>query len=111
LATALAGGSGPDLMMVRAYGGLENVAAPGYLEPLSTETVPALADFAPAALQAESMSSDGQIYAVPFASQTQLVIYNKAIFDEHGISEPQTWDELIAASQKLKDAGIMPFAN
>src|SRR5690606_12340198 len=40
LATALAGGTGPDLMMVRAYGGLETIAAPGYLEPISTETVP-----------------------------------------------------------------------
>jgi raffinose/stachyose/melibiose transport system substrate-binding protein len=111
LATALAGGTGPDLMMVRAYGGLETIAAPGYLEPISTETVPALADFAPSALAAETMRSDGKIYAVPFASQTQLVIYNKKIFDEQGISEPQTWDELIAAAEKLKAAGIIPIAN
>jgi hypothetical protein len=34
-------------MMVRAYGGLENVATAGYLEPLTVETMPALADFAP----------------------------------------------------------------
>jgi raffinose/stachyose/melibiose transport system substrate-binding protein len=111
LSTALAGGTGPDVMMVRAYGGLENVASAGYLEPLSTETVPALADFNPAAIAAETMRSDGQIYAVPFASQTQFVIYNKAIFDANGIAEPQTWDELIAASQTLKDAGVIPFAN
>ena len=50
LSTALAGGTGPDLAMVRAYGGLENVASAGYLEPLSTETVPALADFSAASL-------------------------------------------------------------
>lgn len=111
LSTALAGGTGPDLMMVRAYGGMENVASAGYLEPLSTETIPALADFAPTALAAETMRSDQKLYAVPFASQTQLVIYNKGIFDANGITEPQTWDELIAASKKLKDAGIMPFAN
>jgi len=111
LSTALAGGTGPDLMMVRAYGGMENVASAGYLEPLSVETIPALADFAPSALAAETMRSDQKLYAVPFASQTQLVIYNKGIFDANGITEPQTWDELIAASQKLKDAGIMPFAN
>lgn len=111
LSTALAGGTGPDVMMVRAYGGLENVASAGYLEPLSTDNVPALADFAKPALTAESMRSDGKIYAVPFASQTQLVIYNKAIFDANGIAEPQTWDELIAASEKLKAAGVIPFAN
>src|SRR5687767_10751353 len=80
LATALAGGTGPDLMMVRAYGGMESIASAGYLEPLSTETVPALADFAPAAIAAETMRSDSQIYGVPFASQTQLVIYNKGLF-------------------------------
>lgn len=111
LSTALAGGTGPDVMMVRAYGGLENVAVAGYLEPLSTDSVPALADFAEPALAAESVRADGTIYAVPFASQTQLVIYNKAIFDANGIAEPQTWDELVAASQTLKDAGVIPFAN
>lgn len=111
LSTALAGGTGPDLMMVRAYGGLENVATAGYLEPLSAENVPALADFAPTALAAETVRADQKIYAVPFASQTQLVIYNKKIFDDNGLAEPQTWDELMALSQKLKDAGIIPFGN
>lgn len=111
LSTALAGGTGPDVMMVRAYGGLENVASAGYLEPLSTQTVPALAGFAAPALAAESMRADGVIYAVPFASQTQLVIYNKAIFDANGIAEPQSWDELLAVGKKLKDAGVIPFAN
>ncbi|MDF2798094.1 MAG: extracellular solute-binding protein [Devosia sp.] len=111
LATALAGGSGPDLMMVRAYGGLESIAVPGYLEPLTTETVPALADYTPEALAAETVRADGKVYAVPFASQTQLVIYNKKIFDDAGLSEPQTWDEFMALSQKLKDSGIIPIAN
>lgn len=111
LSTALAGGTGPDVMMVRAYGGLENVAAAGYLEPLSTENVPALADFAEPALAAESMRSDGVVYAVPFASQTQLIVYNKALFDANGLEEPQTWADLEALSQTLKDAGIIPFAN
>ncbi|KKB07093.1 sugar ABC transporter substrate-binding protein [Devosia geojensis] len=111
LSTALAGGTGPDLMMVRAYGGLENVASAGYLMPLDTQKVPALADFAPTALAAETMRSDETIYAVPFASQTQLVIYNKTVFDDLGLEEPQTWDELVALSQAIQEAGIMPFAN
>ncbi|WDR04388.1 extracellular solute-binding protein [Devosia algicola] len=111
LSTALAGGTGPDLMMVRAYGGLENVASAGYLMPISAENVPALADFAPAAVEAETMRSDGKIYAVPFASQTMLVIYNKKMFADLGLEEPKTWDEFIALSQKIKDSGVMPFAN
>src|SRR5690606_21811120 len=111
LSTALAGGTGPDVMMARAYGGLENVASAGYLEPLAADTVPALADFSDASVAAGSMGADGQGYAVPFASQTQFVIYNKAIFDANGIEEPQSWADLEALSQKLKDAGVIPFAN
>lgn len=111
LSTALAGGTGPDVMMVRAYGGLENVAAAGYLEALSADNVPELADFSAPSLAAETLRADGKVYAVPFASQTQLVIYNKAIFDANGLEEPQSWDELVAVSQKLKDAGVIPFAN
>ncbi|MFD2647674.1 extracellular solute-binding protein [Devosia albogilva] len=111
LSTALAGGTGPDVMMVRAYGGLENVAAAGYLEPLSPENVPALAEFSAPSLAAESMRSDGTVYAVPFASQTQLVIYNTEIFEANGLEEPETWEDLVALSQTLKDAGVIPFAN
>ncbi|WP_105415340.1 extracellular solute-binding protein [Neorhizobium sp. T25_27] len=111
LSTALAGGSGPDLMFARAYGGLENVANAGYLLPLDKTNVPALEKFAPAAVAAETARSSKITYAVPFASQTMLVIYNKDIFDKNGLKEPETFDELVKASEKLKAAGIMPFGN
>jgi raffinose/stachyose/melibiose transport system substrate-binding protein len=111
LSTALAAGKGPDVIQVRAYGNLETVAKPGYLLALDETNVPELKGFPASALKAESMRSDGKVYAVPFASQTMLVLYNKDLFDKHGIAEPQTWDELLAASKKLKDAGLSPFAN
>jgi len=111
LSTALAGGTGPDLMMVRAYGGMETLSGAGYLLPLDAEKIPALADFSPESLAAETQRSDKIIYAVPFASQTQFVIYNKALFAANGVEEPQTWAEFIAACETLKAAGIMPFAN
>ncbi|GHA34772.1 sugar ABC transporter substrate-binding protein [Devosia pacifica] len=111
LSTALAGGTGPDLMMVRAYGGLENVASAGYLMPLDEEKIPALAEFPDSALAAETMRSDETLYAVPFASQTMLVIYNQQIFDDLGIEEPETWEELLEISQTIEEAGMMPFAN
>lgn len=111
LSTALSGGTGPDLMMVRAYGGLEQVASGDYLMPLSEEDIPALADFPESALAAETMRSDDTLYAVPFASQTMMVIYNKEIFDQLGLEEPQTWDELVEVSQAIEDAGMFAFAN
>jgi raffinose/stachyose/melibiose transport system substrate-binding protein len=109
--TALAAGTGPDVMMVRAYGAFEAVAGAGYLMPLSTDDIPALADFPKSALTAETLRSDGKIYAVPFASQTMLVIYNKDIFEKLGLAIPQTSDELLAEAQKIKDSGTFAFAN
>jgi raffinose/stachyose/melibiose transport system substrate-binding protein len=112
LSTALTGGTGPDVMMVRPYGGLETISNGGFLLPLDATNVPALADFPAAALASETSRTDGKTYAVPFASQTMLVIYNKDLFTQAGITEePQTWDELLAAAEKLKAAGLMPFAN
>lgn len=111
LATALAGGKGPDLMMTRTYGGIENLAGAKYLMPLDDKKIPALAAISPEALASETMRSDKTLYAVPAASQTLMVIYNQDIFAKNGISEPTTWDEFIAACEKLKAAGVMPFAN
>ncbi len=102
LSTALAGGKGPDLMMTRTYGGIES---------LDDKKVPAIKGFSEPALASSTMRSDKTLYAVPAASQTMLVIYNTEIFQKNGISEPRSWDELIAACETLKAAGIMPFAN
>jgi raffinose/stachyose/melibiose transport system substrate-binding protein len=111
LSTALAAENGPDLMMVRAYGAFETVAKAGYLMPITSADVPGLADLPAAALAAETLRSDGQVYAVPFASQTMLVIYNKGIYDELGLSEPATWEEFMANAAAIQDSGKFAFAN
>ncbi len=111
LSTALAGESGPDSMMVRAYGSFEAVAAGGYLMPLDSEMIPDLASFPEAALKAETLRADGQLYAVPFAAQTMFVLYNERMFDELGLSAPTTWDEMEAAAKTLIDNGYYAFAN
>jgi raffinose/stachyose/melibiose transport system substrate-binding protein len=111
LSTALAAGEGPDLMMVRAHGAFETVASGGYLMALDNTNVPGLDALPAPALAAETLRADGKVYAVPFASQTMLVIYNKGLFDQHGIAEPSTWAELEAACDTLKAAGLFCFAN
>lgn len=111
LSTALAAGRGPDVIQARAYGNLETIAAPGYLLALDKQTVPELANFPESALAAETLRSDGKVYAVPFATQTMLVIYNKKIFADAGVKPPQTWDELMALSAALKAKNVTPFAN
>ncbi len=111
LSTALAGGKGPDIVHVRAYGNLETFAKAHYLLPLDKAQVPELGNFGPQALAAETLRADGQVYAVPFAQQTMLILCNKALFAKAGLTPPATWDELIADAKAFKAKGILPFAN
>lgn len=58
-----------------------------------------------------SNSFDGKIFQLPTNTQTiPNIYYSKAAFAQAGIAEtPKTWDELLAAAEKLKAAGITPF--
>lgn len=53
---------------------------------------------------------NGKSWAPPVGAQLiPLVFYNKAIFEEVGVKVPTTWDEFLAVSQALKDAGYAPM--
>jgi len=58
-----------------------------------------------------SNSYDGKIYQLPTNTQTvPMIYYRLADFQKAGISDPpKTWDDLIAAAEKLKAAGVTPF--
>jgi len=111
LSTALTAGKGPDIIHLRAYGGLETFSAPGFIEPLSFEAVPELRTFSRQMLDGARGRKDGKIYGVPFASQTIVIYYNKKIFAQNGLSVPKSWDELLAVGKALKDKGVLPIAN
>lgn len=53
----------------------------------------------------------GRYYALPFDFCGVAIMYNQDILDEHGIAIPTTNEELIAACEKLKEAGMeVPIA-
>lgn len=54
-------------------------------------------------------SCEGRTSALPYSVMAASVIYNKEIFDAEGLEVPQTWDELLAVCDQLKEAGIDPF--
>lgn len=52
----------------------------------------------------DTVEYEGDAYAVPFNTDTQVIFYNKTLFREAGISEeqlPQTWEELETVARKL----------
>ncbi|MBD7956262.1 extracellular solute-binding protein [Microbacterium sp. Sa4CUA7] len=109
LTTGLAGSDGPDVPMVRAYGQLQPNIEAGQLEPIDGE-VDGLDEIAESVLAGAKGKADGKTYAVPLATQTLQMFYNKAIFEEQGLEVPTTWDEFIAVNEALASAGITPMA-
>ncbi len=49
--------------------------------------------------------TDGK-HGLPFRFSGEAVYYNKEIFEMHGLKEPETYEELVAIGQKLKEAGV-----
>lgn len=53
---------------------------------------------------------DGKVYGVPSAAMRfGGIAYNKKVFADNGIAVPQSLEEMLAASEKLKAAGVTPF--
>ena len=109
LATGLEGSDGPDVPMLRAYGGVQNAIRAGQLDPIGDD-VDGLDQFDPTVLRASEGQEDGLTYGVPFAYQTMQMFYNKTMFDEMGLSEPTTWDEFIQLQEDIQAAGVTPMA-
>ncbi|MCB2115792.1 MAG: extracellular solute-binding protein [Rhodobacteraceae bacterium] len=50
---------------------------------------------------------DGKIMAIAFMANAQHLFYRKDILEANGIAVPTTYAEMMAAAQKLHDAGVM----
>ncbi|SMG59933.1 ABC transporter substrate-binding protein [Paraburkholderia susongensis] len=59
----------------------------------------------------EASTYKGKQYAAPLGYDAYGFFYRKDLFEKAGIkSEPKTWDEFIAATNKLKAIGVAPIA-
>ncbi len=109
LATGLTGEGGPDVVQLRAYGGVQPLIEAGQLVPLDGK-VKTLENFTPGILKGAMGIKDGHIYGVPFGIQVVAAYYNKGIFNELGLSEPETWDDFINILEATGKAGYIPLA-
>lgn len=51
-----------------------------------------------------------KLYSMPIGTTTLLgVFYNRNIFNDLGLSVPNTWSEFITVCEKIKEAGITPI--
>jgi len=53
---------------------------------------------------------DGSLYIIPYNFITSVFWYNKVLFNDLGIEEPETWDEFLEMAEILKENNIDPVA-
>lgn len=59
----------------------------------------------------ETVSVDDRVYGIPARSTfAGAWLYNRDIYEELGLSVPQTWEELLANNDTIKEAGYVPVA-
>jgi raffinose/stachyose/melibiose transport system substrate-binding protein len=105
---ALQSGVAPDLFQQWGGGELAAQADAGYLMDL-TDVLSS--DISRLGGGVAPWQYNGKTYGLPFQFGVEGIWYRKSLFEQAGITdEPATMDELNAAVQKLKDAGITPIA-
>lgn len=59
----------------------------------------------------DSCKIDGSYYAAAYQPVIETVFYNKDVFTQYGVKEPETWDELVEACKVFKENGVYGIGN
>ncbi|MCK9858646.1 sugar ABC transporter substrate-binding protein [Paenibacillus sp. ATY16] len=51
------------------------------------------------------VTADGKLYGLPTFIQLPIMVYNKDILQEEGLTPPKTWDETLAVAKHFHDKG------
>ena len=104
-------GNTPTHVMYCGEDWLPGWALAGWLVPLE-EHFPQVAAYKDkvASYAVRDMTYSGKLYGLPYYADLITFQYNRKILDDHKIAVPTTWDEVLEASLKLKQAGMeKPF--
>lgn len=66
-------------------------------------------DFRPLALDYQRFD-DGSLHMIPFEFEMEFFWYNTALFEQAGVTVPETLDDFADLCGPLRDAGVIPFA-
>jgi multiple sugar transport system substrate-binding protein len=104
----LSAGTAADVVAVDSFM-VSELASSGYLEPL--DALGGSWDQYQYYMKGivDVVSYDGHVYALPTDTDVRMLWYSKALFAQAGIEVPWTpksWDEVIAAAEKIKALGI-----
>ena len=116
LNTMVAGGETPDVFIVSPGANMNDYVIPGVAAKLDDylnkdgwkQTFTSDAVFAGSTYGAEAKDGAG-IYAIPLNIAAACVFYNTEMFADAGAEVPETFDDLLAACDKLQAKGYTPI--
>ena len=108
LDAAFQSGDAPDVYMERGGGELAAHVEAGLTKDISEGAADAISKIGGSV---SGWQVDGKTYGLPFSLGVVGFWYNKALFEQAGITAaPSTWDEFDATVDKLKAADIEPVS-
>ena len=103
-------GDTPDIGFFPQPGGLLELAAQGYVQPVDTYLDYDAIDKTLVPGLLESVRMNGRVYGAPMRlANKSIVWYPKKAFEAAGYQVPKTLDELYALSDQIKADGIAPW--
>lgn len=97
LTTQVGGGDPPDSAYCPGRW-LADFADLGALAPVDPAAVRGFADSV-----LEGGRVDGELYGMPWGFSTRALFYRSDLFEQAGISPPESWDQMLDAARRLND--------
>ncbi|AZB41143.1 carbohydrate ABC transporter substrate-binding protein [Bacillus sp. FJAT-42376] len=99
----------PDLLAIGGNGSYGELANAGIFYDFSKTEL--LKSVKPSYVEMINTLSNEQsgTYGIPYATNANIVIYNKAKFKKYGFTAPETWDEFINQLKQVKQEGDVPI--
>jgi raffinose/stachyose/melibiose transport system substrate-binding protein len=63
-----------------------------------------------AAAAVSAFQYNGKLYGIPLYLDAKFMGYNKSLFEKAGVSEPKTFEELLATCAPLRKSGVTPIS-
>lgn len=110
-ATALASGTGPDILQYSVGKGNAGLLADANLI-IPMEEYAAKYNWNDRLSQIALLEAglDGQLWGAPQESEVSLLFVNKSLFAQHGWEVPTTHEEMVALAKEAKAAGVVAIA-
>ncbi|GCE77119.1 ABC transporter substrate-binding protein [Cellulomonas biazotea] len=108
LDAAFQAGDAPDIYMERGGGELADHVEANLTKDISEAAAEEIEKIGGSV---KGWQVDGKTYGLPFSLGVVGFWYNKALFEQAGVTEvPTTWDDFFAVVDQLKAAGIEPVS-